>query len=150
MAGAPPIRYAMSDGVHIAYTVFGEGPDLVLAPGFISHQEVAWEQAAVAETFGRLGSFRRVISFDKRGVGLSDPADHPPTLEECIDDLRAVMDAANSQQADLFGISEGGAMAALFAATHPDRTRSLVIYGSYARVLEAPDYPQGVSAAEHA
>jgi class 3 adenylate cyclase len=104
----------------------------------------------VAETFGRLGSFRRVISFDKRGVGLSDPADHPPTLEECIDDLRAVMDAANSQQADLFGISEGGAMAALFAATHPDRTRSLVIYGSYARVLEAPDYPQGVSAAEHA
>src|SRR5690349_16800500 len=104
MAGAPRISYANSDGVHIAFTAFGTGPDLVLAPGFISHQEVGWEEPAVAEFSRRLGTFRRVITFDKRGVGMSDPTDHPPTLEECIDDLRAVMDAAGAQQADLFGI----------------------------------------------
>jgi pimeloyl-ACP methyl ester carboxylesterase len=130
----------------MAYAVYGDGPDLVCAPGFISHLEVAREEPSVAHFSDRLATFRRVIFFDKRGTGLSDPVPHAPTLEENVDDLRAVMDAAGSEQADVFGISEGGAMATLFAATHPERTRALVLYGAYSRMLWASDYSCGVSA----
>jgi pimeloyl-ACP methyl ester carboxylesterase len=143
---APDIHYAQSGDVNIAYSVNGDGPDLVVAPGFISHVELGWEEPSVAHFYARLASFRRVIGFDKRGTGLSDPTTHAPTLEECVDDMRAVMDAAGSERADLLGVSEGGTMATLFAAGHPDRVNALVLYGSYARVLEAPDYPFGVSA----
>jgi class 3 adenylate cyclase len=143
--GRGDVGYVKSGDLSIAYTVFGEGPDLLVAPGFISHLDLIWEERSVAHFFSRLASFRRIISFDKRGTGLSDPAAHAPTLEECVDDMRAVMDAAGSERGDVFGISEGGAMAMLLAATHPGRVEALVLYGSFARLLESPDYPIGVS-----
>jgi pimeloyl-ACP methyl ester carboxylesterase len=108
MARVPDVRYAKSGDLNIAYMALGEGPDLVIAPGFISHLEVWWEEPSLVHCFSRLASFRRVITFDKRGTGLSDPAPHAPTLEESVDDLRAVMDAAGSERADILGISEGG------------------------------------------
>jgi pimeloyl-ACP methyl ester carboxylesterase len=145
MGRAPDIRYVKSGDLNIAYSVTGEGPDLVVAPGFISHLEVGWEQPSLAHFWSRLASFRRVISFDKRGTGLSDPTTHAPTLEECVDDLRSVMDAAGSERADVLGISEGGTMAMLLAAGHPERVNALVLYGTCARMLEAPGYPGGVS-----
>lgn len=127
----PETRYAKSGDVHIAYQVFGEGPlDLVLVPGSTSHLDLAWEEPAFERYFRRLASFARVISFDKRGTGLSDRAAGIATLEERMDDVRAVMDAAESERAAILGISEGGAMSMLFAATHPDRTQALVLYGS--------------------
>ena len=141
----PDVHYAESGDLSIAYMVFGEGPDLVLAPGFISHLEVGWEEPSLVHWYSRLASFRRVIAFDKRGTGLSDPASHAPTLEESVDDLRAVMDAAGAERPDVFGVSEGGTMAMLLAAAHPDRVNSLVLYGTFARLLEAADYPWGVS-----
>jgi pimeloyl-ACP methyl ester carboxylesterase len=143
------LAYAESGGVSIAYSTFGDGPDVVVAPGFISHLEVVWEEPSVRRFVERLASFRRVINFDKRGTGLSDPVAHAPTIEENVDDLRSVMDAAGSERADLFGVSEGGAMASVFAATHPDRTNALVLYGSYARVMWAPDYPFGMTKEQH-
>jgi class 3 adenylate cyclase len=145
MGRAPDIRYVKSGDLNIAYSVTGEGLDLVVAPGFISHLEVGWEQPSLAHFWSRLASFRRVISFDKRGTGLSDPTTHAPTLEECVDDLRSVMDAAGSERADVLGISEGGTMAMLLAAGHPERVNALVLYGTCARMLEAPGYPGGVS-----
>jgi class 3 adenylate cyclase len=144
VGGTPDIHYAKSGDLSIAYSVFGEGPDLVVAPGFISHLDVLWDEPSLAHFYSRLASFRRVIAFDKRGTGLSDPATHAPTLEECVDDLRAVMDAAETECADVFGISEGGTMAMLMAATHPGRVKALVLYATFARLLEAPGYP-GVS-----
>src|SRR5215207_4060859 len=143
---APEIHYAKSGDLNIACSVTGDGPDLVVAPGFISHLEVGWEEPSVVHFYSRLATFRRVISFDKRGTGLSDPWSHAPTLEECVDDVRAVMDATGSERADVLGVSEGGTMATLFAASHPDRVNALVLYGTYARLVEAPDYPFGVSA----
>ena len=119
MGRAPDIRYAKSGDLNIAFSVTGEGPDLVVAPGFISHLEVGVGGAVGRGFCSRLASFRRVITFDKRGTGLSDPATHAPTLEESVDDLRAVMDAAGSERADVLGISEGGTMAMLLAASHP-------------------------------
>jgi pimeloyl-ACP methyl ester carboxylesterase len=145
VAGVPDVHYAKSGDLSIAYMAFGEGPDLLVAPGFISHLELAWDEPSLAHFFSRLASFRRVISFDKRGTGLSDPATHAPTLEECVDDLGAVMDAAESERADIFGVSEGGAMAALLAASHPARVNALVLYGTAARLLEGPDYRFGVT-----
>jgi class 3 adenylate cyclase len=143
----PSTRYAKSpDGVSIAYQVHGEGPlDLVFVPGFVSHVELVWEEPTIARFLRRLASFSRLIVFDKRGQGLSDRPGRPPTLEESMDDLGAVMDAAGSERAAVFGISEGGPMSALFAATHPARVSSLVLYGTYARMLKAPDFPQGVT-----
>ena len=142
-------RYANSDGVSIAYQVHGEGPlDLVFVPGFVSHVEVYWEQAMVARFFRRLASFSRLVLFDKRGQGLSDRPARPPTLEESMDDLGAVMAAAGCERPAIFGISEGGPMSALFAASHPERVSSLILYGTFPRILEAPDYPQGVSGEE--
>ncbi|MGD9736439.1 MAG: adenylate/guanylate cyclase domain-containing protein [Solirubrobacterales bacterium] len=138
-------RYADSSGVSIAYQVHGDGPlDLVFVPGFVSHVELIWEEPTVAAFFRRLSSFARLVVFDKRGQGLSDRLGRPPTLEESMDDLRAVMDAAGCQRPALFGISEGGPMVSLFAASHPDRVSSLVLYGTYARMVEAPDYPIGL------
>jgi pimeloyl-ACP methyl ester carboxylesterase len=130
----PVTRYAKSGNVHIAYQVFGSGPnDLVFVPGFISHIENYWDNADLSRWLLRLAAFARVIMFDKRGTGLSDPVAQVPTLELRMDDVRAVMDAAGSESATLLGVSEGGALAALFAATYPQRCQRLVIYGTFAR-----------------
>jgi pimeloyl-ACP methyl ester carboxylesterase len=138
----PPTRYARSEEVSVAYQVVGEGPiDIVLVPGFVTHVELFWEIPPIANFLERLAAFARVLLFDKRGTGLSDPVSEVPTLEQRIDDVRAVMDAVGSERAALLGISEGGAMSALFAATHPERVTSLVLYGAMARTTEAPDYP---------
>ncbi|MET0994481.1 MAG: alpha/beta hydrolase, partial [Mycobacterium sp.] len=101
---AQNIRYAKSGDLNIAFSVAGEGPDLVVAPGFISHLDIMWEEPSVVHFYSRLASFRRVVTFDKRGTGLSDPAMHAPTLEESVDDLRAVMDTAGCERADVLGI----------------------------------------------
>jgi class 3 adenylate cyclase len=139
-------RYAHShDGTSIAYRVHGEGPlDLVLVPGFVSHVELLWEEPAIGRFLRRLASFSRLVVFDKRGQGLSDRPGRPPTLEESMDDLAAVMDDAGIERAAIFGISEGGPMSLLYAATHPDRVVSLVLYGTFARLLKTDDYPEGV------
>jgi class 3 adenylate cyclase len=143
----PSTQYAQSpDGVNIAYQIHGDGPlDLVFVPGFVSHVELVWEEPTIARFLRRLASFSRLIVFDKRGQGLSDRPGRPPSLEESMDDLGAVMDAAGSERAAVFGISEGGPMSALFAATYPARVSSLVLYGTYARMIKAPDFPQGVT-----
>jgi class 3 adenylate cyclase len=143
MAGE--IRYADSTGVSIAYRVLGDGPsELVFVTGFVGHLEVAFEYPAVRRFFERLASFSRLVVYDKRGQGLSDRSDHPPTLEESMDDLRAVIDAAGLSRPAIFGISEGGPMAILFAASRPDRVSSLVLYGTWPRIVSSPDYEFGV------
>jgi class 3 adenylate cyclase len=130
----PETRYARSGDIRIAYQVVGSGPlDLVFVPGFVSNIDLFWEDPAAAQVFGRLASFSRLILFDKRGTGLSDRNASIATLEERMDDVRAVMDAAGSERAALFGMSEGGPMSLLFAATYPERTRALALCGSYAR-----------------
>jgi class 3 adenylate cyclase len=132
----PETRYAKSGDVHIAYQVLGKGPiDLVFISGWITHLELAWEDPRQNRFLRRLASFSRLILFDKRGVGLSDrvPANQLPILEERMDDVRAVMEAVGSERAALLGVSEGGALSALFAATYPERTVALVLYGSFAR-----------------
>ena len=141
----PETRYARgSDGVHIAFQVTGDGPlDVVLVPGFVSHVELAWEMPFTSSMLRRVGSFARVARFDKRGTGLSDRTVGIPTLEQRMDDVRAVMDAAGMERAVLWGISEGGPMCILFAATYPDRTTALVLQGSFARIAQAPDQPFG-------
>jgi pimeloyl-ACP methyl ester carboxylesterase/DNA-binding CsgD family transcriptional regulator len=139
-----PTRYAKSGDINIAYQVVGDGPlDLVFVMGWVSHLDWFWEEPRFARFLGRLASFSRLILFDKRGTGLSDRAVGLPTLEERMDDVRAVMDAVGSERAALLGISEGGPMCALFAATYPERTAGLIILGGYARRLRAPDYPYG-------
>jgi pimeloyl-ACP methyl ester carboxylesterase len=138
----PETKYARSDGVHIAYQVFGRGPqDLVYVPGWASHIEYAWEQPMAARFLERLGSFARVVWFDKRGTGLSDRVSGLPILEERMDDLRAVMKATGVERATIFGVSEGGSMSALFAATYPERVRALILCGAFAKRLRAPGYP---------
>jgi class 3 adenylate cyclase len=128
----PETHYANSGDVRIAYQVTGDGPfDLVFVPGFISNLDLVWEEPNRARFFSRLASFSRLILFDKRGTGLSDRFGEVASLEERMDDVRAVMDAVGSERAALFGISEGGAMSMLFAATYPERTRALVLYGTY-------------------
>ncbi len=138
-----PIRYARSGEVNIAYQVTGEGPfDLVLVPGFFSHLEIDWEYPPHAHFLERLGSFARLIRFDKRGTGLSDRGVGLPDFEQRMDDVRAVMDAVGSDRAALFGYSEGGPMGVLFATTHPERLRALVLYGTYAKRSDPDDdYP---------
>ncbi len=138
-----PVRYARSGDVNIAYQVTGEGPlDLMLIHGFFSHLEIDWESPAMAHIHDRLGSFARLIRLDKRGTGLSDRGVGLPDLETRMDDVRAVMDAVGSESAALFGYSEGGPMCALFAATYPERTRALVLYGTYAKRQDPDDdYP---------
>jgi pimeloyl-ACP methyl ester carboxylesterase len=139
---SPSTKYAKSGDTSIAYQVVGDGPiDLVLVLGFATHLDLQWEAPPIARFLERLGSYSRLIVFDKRGTGLSDPVNEAPTLEQRIDDVRAVMDAAGSEKAALFGISEGGPMCVMFAATHPERVSSLVLYGAMGRTTEAPDYP---------
>ncbi|MCI0679154.1 MAG: adenylate/guanylate cyclase domain-containing protein [Actinobacteria bacterium] len=140
----PETRYARSGDVNIAFQVVGEGPDdLVYIPGWISNIEIMWEDPPMAAFLERLASFTRLIIFDKRGTGMSDrvPSQHLPTLEVRMDDLRAVMDVVGSEGASLLGHSEGGNMAILFAATHPQRVDRLILVGSYAKRVWSEDYP---------
>ena len=139
MVNPAKTQYTKSGDLHIAYQVSGAGGlDLVMVPGFVSHLEDGWEHPWAANYFERLGTFSRLIRFDKRGTGLSDRIGGIPTLEQRMDDVRAVMDAAGSERAALLGVSEGGPMSLLFAATYPERTSALVLYGSYARRSWAP------------
>lgn len=134
-------KYAKSGDIHIAYQTVGEGSlDLVFVMGWISHLDHLWEGPS-ARFLARLASFSRLILFDKRGTGLSDRVTELPTIEQRMDDVRAVMDSAESRRAALLGISEGAAMCAVFAATYPERTSALVMYGAYAKRLWRPDYP---------
>jgi pimeloyl-ACP methyl ester carboxylesterase len=142
---APETRYARSGDLNIAYQVVGDGPrDLVYVPGWVSNIELMWEEPAMAHFLERLASFSRLILFDKRGTGLSDRVsnDELPTLEERMDDVRAVLEAVGSEHAALFGHSEGGNMCVLFAATYPERTTALIALGSFAKRREPDDdYP---------
>jgi class 3 adenylate cyclase len=138
------VHYARSGDLRIAYSVFGDGPvDFVFVPGWVSHLESWWEADAPTRFFRRIASFTRLIMFDKRGTGLSDPFTGVPTLEERSDDVRAVMEAVGSTSAFLCGLSEGGPMSVLFSAAHPDRTRGLILIGSNVRILRSPDWPHG-------
>jgi len=138
---APKTSYACNGDVNIAYQVIGDGPlDLLFIPAFVSHLDLYWTAPETTAFFRRLASFSRLILFDKRGTGLSDPASGAVTLEERMEDVRAVLEACGSQQAALFGLSEGGPMSLLFAATYPERTTALITFGSFARLLPAPHY----------
>jgi pimeloyl-ACP methyl ester carboxylesterase len=140
----PETRYAKSGDLNIAYQVVGEGPfDLIYVPGWISNVDLMWDEPAHAHVLERFAGFSRLILFDKRGTGLSDPVppDRLPTLEERMDDVRAVLDAVDSERAAVFGFSEGGLMSVLFAATYPERTTALVLYGVFAKRIWSPDYP---------
>jgi len=142
----PETRYARSGDVSIAYQVLGDGPfDLVRIPPYVSHVELAWQIPSLAAFNRELASMARVITFDKRGTGMSDRVSGAPSLEVRMDDVRAVMDAVGSQQAALLGVSEGGAISVLFAATYPQRVWALVLDGAAPRSLWAPDYPWGTS-----
>ena len=148
----PETRYAKSGNLHIAYQVIGKGPiDLVFIPGMVSHVEFQWEEPGQARFFRRLASFSRLIRFDKRGWGLSDRMEGIPTIEERMDDVRAVMDAAGSEQAAILGLSEGGPIGIVFAATYPNRTSALVLWSSFASMIQkGPDHPWGWAAEEMA
>jgi class 3 adenylate cyclase len=142
-------RYAKSGDIHIAYAVEGDGPiDLVWIPPWVSQVEYLWAEPSLERVMARLTQFARVITFDRRGSGLSDPFFGAPTLEDQMDDVLAVMDAAGSESAAICGTLEGGPMAALFAATHPDRTDALVLYATFVRATWAPDYDWAWSAEE--
>jgi len=142
VSSVPKTRYAKSGEVNIAYQVLGEGPpDLVYVPGWLSHVEMMWENPLLARFLRRLASFSRMIVFDKRGTGMSDRVAELPTLEQRMDDVRAVMEAVGSTGAALFGHSEGASMCILFAATYPERTLSLITYGAFAKRLRSDDYP---------
>lgn len=145
-APAPRVRYAHSGHVNIAYEVVGSGPiDLVFVMGWVSHLESFWSEPHFARFLNRLSTMARLILFDKRGTGLSDPVpvSQLPSLDERLDDVRAVMDAAGSARAVLLGVSEGGPLCSLFAATYPEKTEALITIGSYARRLRDHDYPWG-------
>jgi pimeloyl-ACP methyl ester carboxylesterase len=149
----PPIRYTKSvDGLHIAYQVVGSGPfDLLYAPGWFSNIDCAWEVPELEEFLAELASLSRLILFDRRGFGLSDS---PTTaglwsLELGMDDIRAVMDAASSERAVLFGVDDGGALCSLFAASNPGRVTALVLFAVWAKYFRSPDYPWGWTKQEH-
>jgi class 3 adenylate cyclase len=147
----PATQYARSGSVNIAYQVVGDGPfDLIWVPGWISNVEASWEVPEYAHFLTRLASFSRLIMFDKRGTGLSDPVplDKLPGLEERMDDVRAVLDAVGSEHAAVFGASEGGNLSILFTATYPQRVRALVLAAAYAKRLWSPDYPWAPTAEE--
>ena len=136
----PDTRYARCGNLHIAYQIIGDGPiDLVFVPGVISHLDHQWDEPIQAAFFQRLASFCRLIRFDKRGQGLSDRVERMPTIEERMDDVRAVMDAAGSERAALLTLSEGGPMGIVFAATHRDRTSKLILWNTFARRVFEPD-----------
>jgi class 3 adenylate cyclase len=141
----PKTRYARNGDARIAYQVIGDGPlDLVLVPGFVSNVEYVWELPGAAAALERMASFARLIMWDKRGTGLSDPVIGVPPLEERMDDMLAVLDAAGSEQAALFGVSEGGPLSILFTASHPQRVSALAMYGAAPRMAWAPDYTWGL------
>ena len=143
-----PVRYAKSGELRIAYQQFGEGGiDLVYVPGFVSNLDMIWEASAFAPLLERIGSFAKVTMFDKRGTGLSDRDFGFGSLEERMDDIRAVMDEAGLERAALFGVSEGGPLSVLFAATYPERVTALAVYGSMARLLRDDDFPDGLDPA---
>jgi pimeloyl-ACP methyl ester carboxylesterase len=141
----PPVtRYAKSGDVHLAYQVVGDAPlDLVFVHGWVSNVEYGWEIPPLARFLDRLASFSRLIIFDRRGTGLSDRVSDSalPTLEQRIEDIRTVLDAVGSERAAIFGVSEGGNMSLLFAATYPERTVALVTFGIFAKRTWSPDYP---------
>lgn len=142
-AEVPDTRYAKCGDIHVAYQVNGDGPlDLVFVQGYVTHLEIEWEDERPANFYRRLASFSRLIRFDRRGIGLSDRV-ALPTLEERMEDVRAVMDAVGSRRAVLLGSSEGGPMSVLFSAMYPERVAGLILYGSMARTSWAPDYPCG-------
>jgi pimeloyl-ACP methyl ester carboxylesterase len=143
-------RYARSGDVNIAYQVSGSGPyDLVFVPGYVTHVELAWRLPTFAPSLEALGAFCRLVRFDKRGTGMSDPVAGAPTLETRMDDVRAVMDAVGSRRAALYGLSEGASMCLLFAATYPERTAAVVVRSASPRTLWAPDYPWGRTEEEY-
>ncbi len=149
---ATQVNYAKSGKVHIAYRTVGEGPmDLVVVPGWVTHLEAHWDDPLVWRFAERLASFSRLIMFDKRGTGLSDPVseENLPTLEMRMEDVHAVLDAVGSPKAALLGISEGGAMCALFAATYSERTSALVMSGCYPKWIRDTDYPWAPTREEH-
>src|SRR5258708_10554635 len=138
----PPVQYARSGDISIAYRTIGEGPrDIVMVPGFISHLDVMMENPLLGSYFGRLLSLGRVTVFDKRGTGLSDPVEGVPTLEDRMDDVRAGRDAGGIEGGSLMGMSEGAPMSILFTAAHPERVESLGLVGGMARSTQAPGYP---------
>ena len=146
----PKTKYARSDDVRIAYQITGAGPfDVVWAPGTMSHLDLDWEIPQRALFFERFSKFCRLIRFDKRGTGLSDRPVKMATLEERTDDIRAVMDDIGIECANIFGVSEGGSMACLFAATYPQRVNSLLVWGAQARWIASPDHPWGQTQEEH-
>lgn len=148
-AAKPETRYVKNGDVNIAYQVVGQGDvDIVFVMGWVSHLEYFWEEPHFAAFLNRLASFSRLILFDKRGTGLSDhvPISELPTLEQRMEDLHAVMDAVGSERAVLIGVSEGGPMCSLFAATYPEKTAAVVMIGTYAKRIRDDDYPWGVSA----
>jgi class 3 adenylate cyclase len=146
---APPIRYTRSGEIHIAYWEYGDGPiDLLWVPTWIWESEYIWTEPYTARMFERLGSFARVITFDRRGAGMSDPVLGAPTLEEQMDDVVAVMDAVGSEEAAVLAVLEASTMASLFAATHPERTRALMLYEGMARMSKAPGYDWALSREE--
>ncbi len=141
----PKTRYARSGEARIAYQVIGEGPfDLIVVPGFVSNVEYLWEIPGVAAILERMASYARLITWDKRGTGLSDPVVGLPPLEERMDDMLAVLEAANSEHAALFGVSEGGPLSILFTATYPERVSALALYGAAPRIVSAPDFEWGL------
>jgi pimeloyl-ACP methyl ester carboxylesterase len=147
----PETKYAPSGDIFIAYQVTGDGPvDLLWAPGTVSHLDLDWDSPAKSQFIERMSSFCRLIRFDKRGTGLSDRPTKMATLEQRTDDIRAVMDAVGSPQATVMGMSEGASMACLFAATYPERTRSLIVWGGQARWVKTDDYPWGLTPEEYA
>ena len=140
----PAIRYAQNGDTSIAFHEAGSGRDLLIIPGFVGHLELFPTLPAAKRFFDRLESFARVITFDKRGMGLSDRDSGAYTLENVVDDALAVLDAVGVQQTAVFGISEGGPAATMLAATHPDRVSAMVQYGTYARLTKAEDFPEGL------
>ena len=142
----PETKYTKAGNINIAYQVVGDGPiDIVLVPGWISNIDVFWEDPAMVRFLNRLASFSRLILFDKRGTGLSDRVTDTPMLEERMEDVNAVLDAVGSKEAVLVGYSEAGTMVALFAATYPERTHSIIMIGSFARRIRTDDYPFGAA-----
>ncbi|MFT4825268.1 MAG: pimeloyl-ACP methyl ester carboxylesterase [Halioglobus sp.] len=145
-APAPyPIQFAKSDGLNIAYAVFGSGAhDILMAPGIISHLNIQSHMPSIRDTATAIGAFSRIICFDKRGQGLSDPSVSVPSLEERVHDIKAVMDAAGLDQVILYGISEGGPMCMQFAHDYPERVKGLILLGTTARWLQSEAYPMGI------
>ncbi len=146
---APQTRYAHCGELSIAYQVFGDGPqDLVVIPGYVWHIEQLWNDPGYHRMMRGLTDFARVITYDKRGTGMSDPVSAAPSLDERMDDVLAVLDATGSQRATVLGISEGGPIGAMFAASHPERTERLIIYGAFVCGMDRPDAPGGERSAD--